>query len=727
MAKTVKGITIEIEGKTSGLAKSLSDIDKQLKTTQDALKQVDSALKLDPKNVEVLASKQKLLAEAIESTKKKLELEEQAADKAREALKLGTITEADYATLISNVSKTSTELDKMQQEAKDTADAIKSVDSNKVKDVGDAAQKSKEKMLALKDATKLLKDGLIKVSKAAQSLISGSVSSAMDYESAFTGVMKTVDETANTSYDDISDAIKKMATETASTKAEIAGVAETAGQLGISADNVIDFTKTMIMLGDSTNLSANDAASALAKLFNVLNEDMDNAQKAGSTIVDLGNNFATTESDIVSMATRLASTGAVVGLSTDQILAVSTALSSVGIEAEAGGSAISKLLKKMDTAVSTYDASKKTIDKTGMSLRDLEMMQSHNALGFDALSEELGLTKAELSAAMSNVKRLTQYAEVSNMTAEEFANAYGKNAVGALGSFISGLRDVDAKGGSATATLQGMGLTEVRLSNAILALATSDDILTKATDVASQAWEENTALTTEAEKRYGTTASQVKQAQEEFDNLKVELGEILLPVLTDLLGIVKDVIKWFSNLDDDTKETIGKFLLFTATLGPVITAISGIITVVGTLIPLFTGAGGLGAALAGLCAAGGPIALAVGALAGLGAVVGKVIGDMKELKELRAQAERIQQNTANYQNDLRAKYEANPLKGLAADKNSDEYGKAVAAYKILGLDYEAGREKALQVYTTVELNGEVVGNSVTTQQASTGKRVYGGT
>ena len=121
MAKTVKGIIIEIEGKTSGLVKSLADVDKQLKNTQDALKQVNQALKLDPNNVELLASKQKLLTDAIEDTKKKLDIEREAADKAKDALMLGTITEQDYATLISNVSKTASELDKMEGEASNTA------------------------------------------------------------------------------------------------------------------------------------------------------------------------------------------------------------------------------------------------------------------------------------------------------------------------------------------------------------------------------------------------------------------------------------------------------------------------------------------------------------------------------------------------------------------------------------------------------------------------------
>lgn len=727
MAKTVKGIIIEIEGKTSGLVKSLADVDKQLKNTQDALKQVDQALKLDPNNVELLASKQKLLTDAIENTKKKLDIEKEAADKAKDALRLGTITEQDYATLISNVSKTASELDKMEGEASNTAQAIKDIDAGKIKDVGSAAQDSKEKITALKDATNLLKEGLTKASKAAQNFLKSGMQSAIDYETALTGVMKTVDETATTSYDDISDAIKNMAAETGVSKTEIAGVAEAAGQLGISADDLVDFTKTMIDMGVSTNISAQDAASALAKMFNVLDEDMGNVQKAGSTIVALGNNFATTENDIVSMATRLAATGSVVGLTTDQILAISTALSSVGIEAEAGGSAISKLLKKMDVSVSTYKKSNSIIGKTGMSLRELELMQSLDSKGFKGMAESLGLTTKELGTAISNVKSLNQYAEVSNMTAEEFARAYGQNAVGALGSFINGLSAMDGTGQSATAMLQEMGLTEVRLSNAVLALATSDDILTQATDMASEAWDQNRALTDEAGKRYDTTAQQIKGAQEQFDNLKIELMETLMPVLQDLIGVVKDIVAWFSNLDEDTKENIAKFIAFTAVLGPVITTVGSVIGVVKTLGAVF-GAMGFGGVLSSLVATGGPIALAVAGIAGLGATVVTVIKDMKELRELREQAERMTANVEAYKQSTKDKMINNPYKGLAADVNSDEYKKAVAAYKLMGLNPDDYRQKAIEVYSTsnIVLDSQVVAQSTSRQQANTNYKLNGG-
>ena len=107
----------------------------------------------------------------------------------------------------------------------------------------------------------------------------------------------------------------------------------------------------MIDLGNSTNLSSEDAASQLAKFANITEMSQKDFDKLGSSIVDLGNNFATTEADIVDMAMRLAGAGHQVGMSEGQILGLATALSSVGIEAEMGGSAMSKAMVKMQNAV----------------------------------------------------------------------------------------------------------------------------------------------------------------------------------------------------------------------------------------------------------------------------------------------------------------------------------------------------------------------------------------
>lgn len=121
---TIKGITIEIEGKTSGLVKSLGDVNKELSLTQKSLKTVDQALKLDPGNVDALKKKQDILNTAIEQTKEKLELEKKAAEDAAKALEDGTITKSQYDALQAEVSKTASELNHLESEAKEADKAL---------------------------------------------------------------------------------------------------------------------------------------------------------------------------------------------------------------------------------------------------------------------------------------------------------------------------------------------------------------------------------------------------------------------------------------------------------------------------------------------------------------------------------------------------------------------------------------------------------------------------
>lgn len=730
MAKTIKGITIEFEGRTSKLVKALGEIDVKLKNTQTALKEVNKAFELDPENMDVAISKMKTLQQAIDETKEKLKLEEEAAKKASEALISGKISEADYATILSGISKTKKELEELEKQADETNKEIEDVDPKNIEEVGKQASNSKEKMLALKDAAGKVKDALVKVSKQAQNFVKSGFDSLVDYEDAFTAVKKTIEATPE-QYDAIYEGIKKMATETASTKEEIAAVASTVGQMGVAADDVLDFTKTMVMLGDAADsVTATDAAMSLSKLFAVLGEDNSNIMKAGSSITDLGNKMQTTEAQIIDMATRLAATGSIVGLSTDQVLGISAALSVVGIEAEAGGSAISKLLKKMEVATKGFDKNTKTIEESGMSLRELELMQSLDTKGFKALAGSMGLTTKELGNAISGVKSLNQYAEVAGMTAQDFTQLYGTNAVAALSAFVGGLRTMDGDGQSAVTTLQEMGLTEVRLSNAILALANSDDVLTKATELSSQAWQDNIALSNEADEKYSNTKSQIHQMKESYDNLKIELMETLLPVLQDLIGVVRDIVAWFSNLDEDTKENIARFIVFTATIGPLISTIGSLIGIAKTLTTVL-GVAGIGGTLTSLSAVGGPIALAVAGFASLASII-KNVSDMyegwKSMQEGKEQAERLTKAVNDAKTAQIEKMTTNPYKGLAANVNSDEYKKAVAAYKLMGLNPDDYRQRAIEIVNnqTLQLDGAVVAQSTTRQQANTNYKLNGG-
>lgn len=400
---------------------------------------------------------------------------------------------------------------------------------------------------------------------------------SIDFESAFAGVRKTVDAT-DKQLAVLEQGIRNMAKEIPASATAISEVAEAAGQLGIETDNILSFTRVMIDLGEATNLTAEEAASSLAQFANITQMSQKEFDRLGSTIVALGNNLATTEADIVSMGMRLAGAGKQIGLTEAQIMSFAGALSSVGIEAEAGGSAFSRVMVDMQLAVET------------------------------------------------NSKRLNDFAKVAGMSAQEFKKAFKEDAASAIIAFIQGLGSAEKRGISAIKVLDDMGITEIRLRDALLRAAGASDVFTNAIELGNRAWDENNALTKEAEQRYQTTASQIEIAKNHLTDAGITIGNALVPHLVDLAEKVKEVADWFSNLNPATQETIVKMGGLAAAIGPVLLVggklTSGIGSIVGAIGGLTgavgsatSAAGGLSAAFAAL---GGPVTLSVvGGLAGI--------------------------------------------------------------------------------------------------------------
>lgn len=319
------------------------------------------------------------------------------------------------------------------------------------------------------------------------SLAAAGIKAGIEYEQAFAGVRKTVNATEE-QLAELNTGIRNMAKEMPTSAAEIAGVAEAAGQLGIKTDNILGFTKTMVMLGDSTNMAADEAATSLARLANITGMPQDSFEKLGSTIVALGNNLATTESEITAMGLRIAGAGSQVGMTEAQIMSFSAALSSVGIEAEAGGSAFSKVLVDMQLAAETGGES------------------------------------------------LQQFANVAGMSASEFKQAFENDAAGAMSSFIKGLADCEKNGQSAIKVLDDMGITEVRMRDMLLRAAGASDVFTEALEIGTAAWDENVALTNEANQRYQTMGSRLAMLK----NKATDLGITFYESVNEPMGAVVD-------------------------------------------------------------------------------------------------------------------------------------------------------------------------------------------
>lgn len=387
-----------------------------------------------------------------------------------------------------------------------------------------------------------------------------SVKSFSDVESAFTGVMKTVEEETKT-YAEIQKDLWDIALNTSSSFEQVAAAAEIAGQLGIHDYDLKNFTETMIRFGDSTNLAADEAATAFARILNITGESTDNIEKLGNVVVYLGNNYATTEAEITHMSNRLAAGATLAGLSTTELFALATAMSSVGITAEAGGTAMTQTLTKIEKEVTAFR-----------------------------------------QGAENDVATI---AEISGMSAEAFADAWENEPITAISSFISGLGALDEKGESATLVLDELGMAGIRQSNMLKSLALASDVLTGAVEDANYAYDQSNALMDESDKRYATFDAQVNQLKESFklfgSTVGESIGKTLLPLVEGLTKALTAMAEWWQGLS----EPMQKFIL----------AIAGIVAVIGPLLAI---AGGILIFIAQVSAAAEALGIT---LAGVGAVL----------------------------------------------------------------------------------------------------------
>lgn len=523
---------------------------KTFKAAQDELAAMQKEIQSLSKTQSDITAYQKQQT-AVENTRKRLELLQQQYDNIQKEIQQTGEFSADLQNKLlakqQQIEKTTSSLNRQTEKLDEMGDALKEAGVD-MDDLGQSSARLTNRIDALKKEQEEVAEGAQTFgNKASQAfstvheaIVAAGIATAlkevyeyfadcaqasMDFESAMTGVAKTTDLTDD-ELSTMSDAIKEMSTEIPATTEELAAIAESAGQLGIHKESLLDFTEIMAMLGTSTNMTADEAATSLSRLANITGMSQEDFDRLGATIVDLGNNLATTEKEIVDMSMRIAGAGAQVGMTEAEIMSFSGALSSVGIEAEAGGSAFSTLISNMSLAVQQ---------------------------GGDGLE---------------------QFADVAGMSAAEFAAAFEEDAAGAIIQFIQGLGNMESEGRSAIAVLDDMGLSDIRMRDALLRAAGASDVFTNALQIGSNAWDENTALVNEASKRYATTQSQLTMMQNAYKNLKVAIGDAYTPALQKAYSVGTQVLNAVSQFIKQNPALVNAITAFVGVLGLVVAALA---------------------------------------------------------------------------------------------------------------------------------------------------------
>lgn len=363
-----------------------------------------------------------------------------------------------------------------------------------------------------------------------------SAKAAIDFESSFAGVRKTTNATEQ-EFEALAQASKRLSAEKVIDANAANHVMELGSQLGIAKNNLVDFTGVIADLDVSTDLGIEDASTQMAQFANITGMSQDKFSNFGSTIVALGNTSATTESKIMSMGMRIAGSADQVGMTDDQILALSASLSAVGIEAEMGGTAISTVISQIDKDVATGS------------------------------------------------KTLDVWAQTAGMSAAEFKTAWETDAAGALQKIFAGMNAASESGGNLNLVLDEMGVTALRQGDMMKRLSNGSVLLGASIDTASKAWNENTALTREAEQRYMTTESQMAMLGNKMNNVASTMGGPLLAGINGiidgarpLLDILQNAATGFAKMDEGQRQVIVTFALLAAGVGPVLMGLSKFLT-----------------------------------------------------------------------------------------------------------------------------------------------------
>ena len=397
---------------------------------------------------------------------------------------------------------------------------------------------------------------------------------AIDFQDAFTGVQKTVEATPQ-QLAMMNEQFKQMSREIPVSATELMKIGEAAGQLGIETKNVTSFTKTIALLGATTDMAGEEGAKQLARFANIMQMSQKDFDRLGSTVVALGNNLATSESEIVAMAKRLAPAGHVVKMTEAQVMSLAGALSSIGIEAEAGGTAFSKVMLGINNAIS------------------------------------------------SGGKMLNRFAVISGMSAQQLAASFKKDSGATIVKFINGLQRMQDEGKNVDLILESLEFTDTRLKQALMGAAGAGDLFNKAFVIGSKAWKENNALVKEANLRFKTWGSKLFIAWNKLKLVGNEIGKIIVPIFIKFLDLLLPIVEAFGKLPKPllaiivllggVASAIGPLLIGLGFIIPALTTLSTVVLpyITATLLPALTA--GLASAGAALMSITWPIWLAIAA------------------------------------------------------------------------------------------------------------------
>lgn len=500
------------------------------------------------------------------------------------------------------------ELDEATAKEKELADAYKAAKNENelaktakaLEEVSAESMDAKANLKQVEDSLKIKSDGILNPStvKSIGMTLSATLTPAImgigykmvdassTVDAAYRDMRKTVNGTEE-DFEHLRQAAVDFSRTHVTSADQILSIEAIGGELGIATKDLETFAEVISNIDVATNLDVEGAAEALGHLSNILHLTEEDYVGFSDALVRLGNNGASTETEIANIAERIGSMGSIVGMSGSDILAWASTIASTGQNAEAAGTAISKTMSFMETAVAaaggTLDTSFESInaaveeggDKLTVFSSLAGMTAEEFAASWETSSEEMAENlNGQLEAAKNSLQMI---ADIAHMSASEFAETWEADPTAALEAFIKGLNDVEGSGGSADKVLQDLGITAVRQKQAIEGLMQTvgglDDNLQMSENAwngISDQWGQAGDAANEAAKKAEGFSGQIQILKNNWQIFLSELGEGAAPWVKTISDVVSDATGWFSSLSTETKKWIVAVGGIAAAAGPVL-------------------------------------------------------------------------------------------------------------------------------------------------------------
>ena len=525
MASRIQGITVEIGGDTTKLQTALKGLNGEIKSTQTALKDVEKLLKMDPGNTELLAQKEKLLAQAVDETKQKLETLKTAAEQANTALANGDISQEQYDALQREIVETEQNLRSLETQANQSATAVQKIAATgeSLKTTGDNISNAGKKLLP--------------VTAAVTGLGTASVTTAANFESSMSQVqatmgitkdsMSTLDGQSVNTMDALSNLAKKMGASTAFSATECAEALNYLALAGYSTQEMADTLPTVLNLAAAGGIDLASASDMVTDAMSALG--METAE--ADTMVDqMAKTASTTNTSVAQLGEGILTIGATAKSIKGGTAELNTALGILannGIKGAEGGTHLRNIILSLQNPT---DKAAAQMEALGVSVYDSEgNMRSMNDILGDLNTSMEGMTSEDKANIISTIFNKTDLSSV---------NALLANTGSTWDSLQSSIEN------SAGAAQQ---MADTQLDN---------------------------------------LQGQLTLLKSALEGLAISFGQLLMPALKSIVGAVQKVVDWLNSLDEGTKKVIVTVALVAGALGPVLIVVGKVISAVGTIMTI---------------------------------------------------------------------------------------------------------------------------------------------